>query len=290
MKILSFKLDKNSKTQVGVSFDGENIFSLTEYNAKYISIDDVVKFIGNEDFEEVKKTKPYKLSEIVLAAPMPKNCSDVICLGINYMEHAAESAKFKNEEFSGERPNAVYFSKRVNEALATMENIPAHGDITSQLDYEAELALIISKDAKNVKAENAKDYVLGYTILNDVSARDIQNKHKQWYRGKSLDGFCPVGPWIVTADEFEFPPKLQIKSFVNGELRQNSNTELQIFNIPFIIEELSKGITLKAGTVISTGTPAGVGMGFVPPKFLNIGDEVVCEIEGIGELRNCIEE
>jgi 2-keto-4-pentenoate hydratase/2-oxohepta-3-ene-1,7-dioic acid hydratase in catechol pathway len=127
-------------------------------------------------------------------------------------------------------------------------------------------------------------------ILNDVSARDVQANYKQWHFGKSLEGFCPMGPWIVTADVIPAPPQLAIRSYVNGELRQDSNTNLLIFTIPYIIEELSHGITLKAGTIISTGTPAGVGMGFVPPKFLNVGDTVVCEIEKIGTLTNQIVE
>ena len=130
--------------------------------------------------------------------------------------------------------------------------------------------------------------MFGYTILNDISAREIQTRHKQWYFGKSMDGFCPIGPWIVTKDEFENPPVLDIKSYVNGELRQNSTTGLLIFSIAHVIEELSHGMKLKAGTIISMGTPAGVGMGFDPPKFLKPGDVVTCEIEGIGRLTNPI--
>ena len=156
------------------------------------------------------------------------------------------------------------------------------------LDYEVELAVIIGKDAKNVRREDAYNYVFGYTILNDVSARNLQTRHKQWYFGKSLDGFTPIGPCIVTADEFENPPVLAIKSYVNGELRQNSSTELLLFDIAHIISELSQGMTLKAGTIIATGTPAGVGMGFEPPNFLKSGDTVTCEIEKIGTLTNRI--
>ncbi|MFR9068451.1 MAG: fumarylacetoacetate hydrolase family protein [Faecalibacterium prausnitzii] len=134
-------------------------------------------------------------------------------------------------------------------------------------------------------AGQTKDYVFGYTILNDVSARDVQTAHKQWYFGKSLDGFTPIGPCIVTADEFDtYPPKLGIRSFVNGEKRQDSNTGLQIFDIDHVIHELSQGMTLKAGTIIATGTPAGVGMGMDPPQFLKPGDTVRCEIDGIGSL------
>ena len=221
---------------------------------------------------------------VVKKSPIPHPAQDVICLGINYAAHAEESARYKKECFERNRDYAVYFSKRVDEAVADGQPIPSHSDVTSRLDYEAELAVIIGKDAYAVPEEQAMDYVFGYTILNDVSARDLQTHHKQWYFGKSLDGFCPMGPWIVTADELE--PVLDIRSYVNGELRQNSTTALLMFDIPQIIAELSAGITLKAGTIISTGTPSGVGMGFDPPKFLKAGDEVRCEIEGIGSLTN----
>ena len=167
-------------------------------------------------------------------------------------------------------------------------HIDGHFDLVERLDYEAELAVVIGKDASHVEEADAAEYVLGYTIINDVSARQVQTRHKQWYFGKSLDGFTPMGPCIVTADEFEFPPRLSIQSKVNGELRQNSNTELLIFGIPHIIRELSQGITLKAGTIIATGTPAGVGMGFEPPRFLKSGDQVECIIEGIGSLKNTV--
>lgn len=203
------------------------------------------------------------------------------------MEHAVESYNFKKIKFDGKREYPVYFSKRVNEAVADGGTILSHSDITKSLDYEAELALIISKDAKNVSKDKALEYVFGWSIINDISSRDIQNKHKQWYYGKSLDRSLPFGPWIVTSDELDVS-SLDIKSFVNGELRQNSNTSKLIFDAAYVISDLSKGMTLKAGTIISLGTPSGVGMGFTPPKFLNSGDEIVCFIEGIGELKNII--
>jgi 2-keto-4-pentenoate hydratase/2-oxohepta-3-ene-1,7-dioic acid hydratase in catechol pathway len=157
-----------------------------------------------------------------------------------------------------------------------------------RLDYEAELAVIIGRTARNLSAAEAPAHIFGYTVLNDVSARDLQTAHKQWYFGKSLDGFTPMGPCIVTADEISFPPRLAIRSYVNGELRQNSTTDLLITGIADILAELSSGITLLPGTILATGTPAGVGMGFDPPKFLRPGDVVECEIEGIGTLRNTV--
>ena len=212
---------------------------------------------------------------------------DVICLGINYAEHAEESARFKNEKFDGKREYPVYFSKRVNEALK--DKGTAHClNADEKIDYEAELGVIISKTCRNVSAENSRDYVFGYTIINDLSARTLQQKHKQWYYGKSFDSSCPMGPWIVTADEFDYPPKLKIESRVNSEVRQSSNTGKMIFNIDYIIEDLSRSVTLKSASVISTGTPAGAGMGFDPPKFLKDGDKVECEIENIGILTTYI--
>lgn len=232
---------------------------------------------------------PIAVQETELLAPIPEPKQDIICLGINYMAHAVESARYKKEAFGGDTPYAVYFSKRVNECTAHNGQISAYRDIVDSLDYECELAVIIGRDCKNVKKEDAFKYVFGYTILNDISARNLQTRHKQWYFGKSLDGFTPMGPCIVTEDEFERPPVLEIKSYVNGELRQNSKTDLLIFDIPHVIEELSHGMTLKSGTVISMGTPSGVGMGFQPPKFLKHGDVVECYIENIGTLRTYID-
>ena len=190
------------------------------------------------------------------------------------------------EAFGGDRPEPIYFAKRVNRAVGDGEYIDGHLDIVDSLDYEVELAVVIGKDAKNVKPEEVFDYVFGYTILNDMSARNLQTAHKQWYFGKSLDDFTPIGPVIVTKDEFTNPPALAIRSYINGELRQDSTTDLLINSIEKVICQLSKGMTLTAGTIIAMGTPAGVGMGFQPPKFLKKGDIVKCEIEGIGTLTN----
>jgi len=230
----------------------------------------------------------FPLSEAELLSPIPQPRQDVICLGINYTEHADESVRYNAAAFGGQRPVPIYFSKRVNEAVGPDGFIESHPGLVRQLDYEAELAVVIGRAARDVSPAQAKEFIFGYTVLNDVSARLLQTAHKQWYFGKSLDGFTPIGPCIVTADEFAFPPALAIRSYVNGELRQNSNTSLLITGIAEIIAELSSGITLLPGTLIATGTPAGVGMGFDPPKFLKAGDTVECEIEGIGRLRNSI--
>ena len=228
------------------------------------------------------------LSDVTLLSPIPRPRQDVICLGINYKAHAAESMQYDAAAFGGERPAPIYFSKRVHEAVGPDGFIESHPGLVQRLDYEAELAVVIGKTAKNVKAADAADHIFGYTVLNDVSARLLQTTHKQWYFGKGLDGFTPIGPCITTADEIAFPPALAITSRVNGELRQNSTTDLLITSIAEIIEELSSGMTLLPGTIIATGTPAGVGMGFDPPKFLKPGDVVECAIEGIGTLRNTV--
>ena len=228
------------------------------------------------------------LADVELLAPIPRPRQDVLCLGMNYKAHASEAAKYDADAFTKEKPAAVYFSKRVSEAVAPGGVIQSHQDLVERLDYEVELAVILGKTAKHVKAAEAGDYIFGYTVLNDISARDVQTGHKQWYFGKSLDGFTPMGPCIVTADEIAFPPALGISSTVNGEPRQNSNTSLFLNSIQDVLEELTAGMTLLPGTIIATGTPAGVGMGFETPKFLASGDVVACTIEGIGTLRNTV--
>lgn len=224
------------------------------------------------------------VAEVKLLAPIPRPSHDVICLGMNFAAHTVEAAKFHPNMV---RENyAVYFSKRVNRAVAPGDAIDLHEDLTKTVDYEAEMAFVIGKDAYKVSREEARSYVFGYTVLNDVSARDLQNRHKQFYFGKSLDGFTPMGPCLVTADEFAFPPALRVTCQVNGELRQDGSTAQWIYGIEDVIEELSSGMTLEAGTIISMGTPAGVGMGFDPPRYLKSGDVVRCEVEGIGVLEN----
>jgi 2-keto-4-pentenoate hydratase/2-oxohepta-3-ene-1,7-dioic acid hydratase in catechol pathway len=157
------------------------------------------------------------------------------------------------------------------------------------VDYEAELALIIGKKGKDIAPEDAEQYVFGYTVINDVSARDLQKRHEQWFKGKNLDTFCPMGPCLIEKDDLPYPPELDIRCTVNGEIRQDSNTRKLIFDIPTIISDLSKGMTLLPGDIISTGTPSGVGVGFTPPRFLADGDRIECRIEGIGTLSNQVE-
>lgn len=283
MRYICYK-EGNEKIAALLSPDGKKALSFEKAGVPYKDLISMIK-AGYEP-KDVDFTYGKDASSLALTSPIPYPEQDIICLGINYTEHAKESARYKKEAFERERAYPVYFSKRATETVGTGEDICLHDDVTERVDYEAELALVLKKDAKNVKYEDAYDYVFGYTVFNDVSARDVQTRHKQWYFGKSLDGFSSMGPCVVSADEIENVEALPIRSFVNGELRQNSNTSLMVFNIPHVIAELSSAMTLKAGTIISMGTPAGVGMGFDPPKFLRDNDVVICEIEGIGSLKN----
>lgn len=296
MKLLTYEVDGRRK--IGIWNREETwLYPLDSFGMEYRTMEEVIEGISESEIQllnHMAKKDPdmvrgaAPVGEARILAPILSPGQDVICLGINYMAHAEESARYKKEDFGGERPYAVYFSKRVNRCVATGEGIPAHASLVDSLDYEAELAVIIGKDAFGVSKEDARKYVFGYSVVNDVSARNVQSRHKQWYFGKSLDGFFPMGPCIVTAEEIPYPPRLTIRSYVNGELRQDSSTELLIFDIDHVISELSQGMTLKAGTIISMGTPAGVGMGFNPPRFLKSGDQVLCEIEHIGKIVNPI--
>ena len=225
------------------------------------------------------------LSEVTLLAPIPRPRKNIVCLGMNYAAHAYESARARgNPEVLPEYP--VFFTKAPTSVIGPDAVVPLHQNETSQLDWEVELAFIIGRKARNVLRSEALDYVFGYTVLNDVSARELQNQHQQFFRAKSLDGCGPLGPWIVTADEIPDPHALNLRLRVNGETMQDSSTGDQIFKSPAIIAVLSHGMTLEAGDIISTGTPAGVGMGRHPQLWLKDGDVMEAEVEGIGVLRN----
>lgn len=294
MKLLTYKLKGDDKERLGMmcSFAFHRFIPIEDLGLHFRDMNDLIQNMTREQRTILEHAceKPNKrllcYEDVVRCAPIPHPRQDIICLGLNFRDHAVESSRFKKEEFNQERPYAVYFSKRVNEATPDGGCIPSYPGLVDSLDYEAELAVIIGKEARNVSEEQVKHYLFGYTIINDISARNIQNRHKQWYFGKSLDGFLPMGPCIVTTDALPYPPKLSIRSKVNGELRQDSNTSMLIFGIDHVVSELSRGIALKAGTIISMGTPAGVGMGFDPPKFLKPGDRIDCIVEGIGTLSN----
>ena len=265
--------------------------AFTDMNALVMGWNEEVKaalasLAANED---VLRGAAVNVDELQLCAPIVHPRQDVVCLGINYDAHAQEAGRFSDEAFGGERPYTIYFSKRVSRATATKELVPSYKGLVDSLDYECELGVVLGKDCKGVTKEEAKQYIFGYTIINDISARNLQTRHKQWYLGKSLDGFTPMGPCIVTADEIGDEQSLDISCTVNGELRQSSNTKYMIQTVCGAISELSQGMTLQAGTIIATGTPAGVGMGMQPPQFLQTGDVVECRIAKIGVLTNTID-
>lgn len=229
------------------------------------------------------------LEDVRVLSPIPEPTQDVVCLGMNYVDHSAEAEKWGGQaDFKKNAGKAVYFSKRAAYIIGPGDYIDGHFDIVDSLDYEVELAVILGRDAYRVSEAEAEEYVLGYSVFNDVSARNLQTAHKQFYFGKSLDTHTAMGPWIVTRDEFAWEPELDIRCYINGEKRQDSNTRYEIYGAAHVIAELSAGMTLKAGTIIAMGTPAGVGMGFTPPKYLKAGDVVRCEIDGIGVLENTV--
>ncbi|WP_086282955.1 fumarylacetoacetate hydrolase family protein [Campylobacter devanensis] len=287
MRLITYKKDESIK--LGILSANNRIIDISYAGINKKDMNELIITLGQderqilEDLSTKTGGEPYDSVEIL--APILSPLQDIICLGINYMEHAKESYRFKKIEFDGKREFPVYFGKRANYILGDGVIFPSHSHITQTLDYEVELALIIGKDATNVAQNRALEYVFGYTILNDISSRDIQNRYKQWYYGKSLDGSTLMGPWIETNLDIS---NLKITSRVNGELRQNANTADMIFDAAYVISDLSAGMTLKAGTIISLGTPSGVGMGFTPPKYLKKDDIVECEIEGIGVLKNIV--
>ena len=230
------------------------------------------------------------LVSVDVEAPIPRPARNVMCVGKNYHEHAREFTKSGFDSSASSAADAIptapiIFTKVPECVIADGVDIRYPTGVSDSLDYEAELGVIIGRGGRGISKAQAYGHVCGYTIINDVTARDLQGKHKQWFLGKSLDTFCPMGPWLVTADEVD-PENLAVKCWVNDELRQNANTRDLIFDIPTLIETISAGITLQPGDVIATGTPAGVGIGFTPPKFLQRGDRVTIEIEGLGRLSN----
>ena len=289
MKLVTYRVRGTTREQLGVLAEG-GVIPVLASGQVFEDMNDLIRNASPEQLKAIEKSRGGLVPEgrYELLSPIPRPGADILCLGLNYTEHAEEALGY-SESFKAEPDLPIFFSKRTPYSQGSGEPIPAHSDITQKLDYENELAVIIGKDARNVPPEEVRDCVFGYTVFNDVSARDLQTAHKQWYFGKSLDGFSPMGPCIVTADEFSWPPELDIKTWVNGELRQDSNTRMLIHGIEEIVSTLSRGMTLKAGTVIATGTPKGVIMGMKDPKFLKPGDTVACYIEGIGVLVNPIE-
>jgi 2-keto-4-pentenoate hydratase/2-oxohepta-3-ene-1,7-dioic acid hydratase in catechol pathway len=227
------------------------------------------------------------MNSVRLLAPIPRPRKNIVCLGMNYAAHAYESARAKGlPEKLPEHP--VFFTKSPTTVIGPGAEIPLDPAITTQLDWEVELAFVFGRTGKNIASEDALGYIFGYTIINDISARDLQNRHQQFFKGKSLDGTCPMGPCIVTADELPDAGDLALSLRLNGKTMQDSRTRDLVFDIPTIIAVLSRGQTVEAGDVVSTGTPSGVGMGWNPQTWLKPGDVLEAEIERIGVLRNTV--
>ncbi|NJP07446.1 MAG: fumarylacetoacetate hydrolase family protein [Chloroflexaceae bacterium] len=227
------------------------------------------------------------LDHVRLLAPIPRPRKNMVCLGKNYAAHAAETAR------ALQRPekiptDPIFFTKSVTAINHPDGSIPYDPAISTQIDWEVELAFIIGQRGKNISSDEAMSYVFGYTIFNDISARDLQSQHRQFFKGKSLDGTAPMGPWIVTPDEIDNPHGLSLHLRVNGQIKQQGQTSDMIFTIPKIIAILSHGMTLEPGDIVATGTPDGVGMAMDPPEYLQPGDTIEAEIEQIGVLRNTI--
>ena len=227
------------------------------------------------------------LSEVQLATPLPGATKNIFCVGRNYKQHIIEMSEARGTPAVFPKV-PEFFSKPPTTIVGPEDGVERHAAHTEMLDYEVELALVIGKRGRNIAPENAFDHIFGYTIVNDISARDAQIAHVQFFKGKSFDTFCPIGPCIVSQDEFGEPGNHRISLKVNGEVRQDSNTSDMLFKVPEIIASLSNGLTLEPGDIIATGTPAGVAGGMNPPGWLDVGDVTEAEIEGIGVLRNHI--
>jgi 2-keto-4-pentenoate hydratase/2-oxohepta-3-ene-1,7-dioic acid hydratase in catechol pathway len=227
------------------------------------------------------------LSDVTLYAPIPRPLKNVFCLGRNYIAHAEEAARARGQEV--QIPTVpVVFTKAPTTVSGPFDDIVVDRSVTQQVDWEVELGLVIGVTGRNIPRADAVRHVFGYTVINDLSARDLQQQHVQWFKGKSLDGFCPMGPILVTPDDFGDPQSKRLQLRVNGTTKQDGSTAKMIFPVDAVIEWISKGLTLEAGDIIATGTPDGVGMARTPQEFLTNNDVVEAEVEGIGVLRNRI--
>lgn len=283
MKIYYLEVDNNKKIAIE---DQGNFYLLDEFGLKFDDINQVID--SGYDFKSICLNNDKELKgEFKILSPIEYPKQDIICVGMNYIDHQKEVEEVSRKNFAKE-VDTIFFSKRANKIIGSGEYIPLNNEITSCLDYEIELGIIIGEDAKKVKAKDAKNYIFGFTIINDLSARDLQTKYKQWYYGKSFDGSTVMGPCILLNDGTFDYNNLNLYTYVNGELRQENNTKNMILGIDEMIEELSKSITLKKGTIIASGTPSGVGMAFNPPKYLKNKDILTLEIDKIGRIENVV--
>ena len=287
MKLLNFYSPGQITAHLGVLID-EEVFDLTQAfssDSRFSSVSSLLR-AGNDSIGRAQRQINEKASgsrvgtrinQIRYVPPIDERCR-IFCVGLNYADHAAE-----NKLPPPESP--IFFAKLASVAIGSNEDIPLP-PASRQVDYEAEFAFVIGARAKHVSVEHARQYIAGFTIMNDISARDLQFQDKQWFRGKNCDGFAPLGPWLVTTDEFSDPDNLSISLRLNGKVRQRSNTSQLFFKPVQLLSFLSQTLTLEAGDVISTGTPGGIGYYADPKVFLKHGDVVEVEIDGIGVLRN----
>ena len=290
MKIAKVKI--NDSVWAGIVDVSAQTIALLTKQQSYIDpvISIIQQSLKHQPLPKVRKKVDFR--EVIFMPPITQPSKDVICVGKNYAKHAAEYAHSGYDSSSTDIndviPEApIMFTKAARTMIGASDDIIVPWNITQSVDYEAELGVIIGREGRFISEESAYDHVWGYTVVNDMTARDLQSRHKQWLLGKSIDTFCPIGPWIVTADELD-PEDMDVSCWVNGERRQHANTRDLIFNIPSIIAAASASMTMCPGDIIATGTPAGVGVGFQPPKFLKIGDSVKVEISGIGVIENTI--
>ncbi len=291
MKLITFKLAGETRVGKLINQDRE-ILSLSLSNAQAehgicAAIEAGLDTTFNDALLD-SGTSPIPMESVITLPPIPRPARNIFCVGKNYHEHAKEFAGsgFDSSASMGDIPQApIIFSKVPESVIADKQDIEYCPEVSEAIDYEVELAVIIGKPGHRISAANALDHVWGYTVINDVTARDWQSRHQQWHLGKSFPTFCPMGPVAVTADEIDLNNTM-VRSFVNGELRQEANTKDFIFDVPTVIECISAAIPLLPGDIIATGTPAGVGIGFNPPKYLKDGDRVAVEVEGIGRLEN----
>jgi len=292
MRFVTF--EKNKKIKVGLEILDKGIIDLKKIDKEIPNnLNSLIK--NYSQFEKKIKSLNkienihYTNLDIKILSPIPVPVRDIICVGKNYADHAKEVQKsdFGFLERENSIPNKpIIFNKATTSVIGPNDNIELKNDETNTTDYEGELGVVIGKKSKNIKSENALDIIFGYTIINDVTSRKLQNNHKQWFIGKSPDTYCPMGPVIVTKDEIKNIDMMKVETFVNNELRQTGIAEDMIFDIPFLIETLTKSMTLVEGDIIATGTPSGVGIGFKPPKFLKAGDNIKIKIDPIGVLEN----
>lgn len=289
MKWISFY--QNEQRQVGILKD-DKVLPLRQLGYLFEDIGELIKSDKDRFLEIVdavnKSTFIESVNNVEITSPITIPFQDIICVGLNYVEHCKEANEYHKDNFSLKTDATVFFSKRVNEVSSANADISNHSQLTKRFDYETELAVILGADCTQCTLDNVEDKIFGYTVINDYSARDLQVQHQQWYVGKSLDGSFAMGQYILSKDEIENVQNLIIKTYVNGELRQNSSTAFMIKTVKEIIVELSQSMTLKKGSIIATGTPSGVGMGFSPPRFLKKGDVVISEIEKLGNITNRI--